>query len=90
MILHATLLETFPQKLSLSPMMQLMKTRTFQNHRSSVARIFSHLTATWMLMTTTWMLSLIAVVGFGAGARLPVAGLVKLQLLELEQHMLRP
>jgi hypothetical protein len=38
MILHATLLVTFPQKLSLSPMRQLKKTRLFQSH--------SHLTAT--------------------------------------------
>jgi len=97
MILHANLLVTFPQKLSLSPIRQMKKTKTFQNHRSSSARIFSQLTATWMFMTTTWMsmtkpwmLSLIAVVGFGAAVRLLVAGLAKLQLLELEQHMLRP
>jgi len=41
-------------------------------------------------MTTPWMLSLIVVVGGGAAARLLVAGLAKLRLLELEQHMLRP
>ncbi len=46
-------------------------------------------------MTTPWMLSLIGGVGaagrrLAAGRLLLVAGLAKLRLLELEQHMLRP